>query len=157
MSLTLTPLMCARLLKERGRGVRKTWVERVIGGVEKRVLGAYGRSLWWFLRRRWVSALIWLVCLAGTAALFVIVPKAFLPVGDSCFVSGVLIGREGSSPRQMREFQDKADRTLHEDPNVLMDFTVTGVTQFLASNQGLAFAFLKAPAERPPIEVAAAS
>ena len=55
VSLTLTPLMCARLLKERGPGAKKTWMERVIGGVEKRVLASYGESLWWFLRQRWIS------------------------------------------------------------------------------------------------------
>src|SRR5881227_1075323 len=38
VSLTLTPLMCARLLKDRGKGIRKTWIERVIGAVERRVL-----------------------------------------------------------------------------------------------------------------------
>ena len=81
VSLTLTPLMCARLLKERGEGAKKTWMERVIGGIEKRVLGVYGRSLWWFLRFRWVSALIWIVCLAGTVWLFMVVPKAFLARG----------------------------------------------------------------------------
>ncbi|PYS42809.1 MAG: acriflavine resistance protein B, partial [Acidobacteria bacterium] len=47
VSLTLTPLMCARLLKERGHGAKKTWMERVIGGIEKRVLALYGASLWW--------------------------------------------------------------------------------------------------------------
>jgi len=155
VSLTLTPLMCARLLKDRGRGAKQTWMERVIGGVEQRVLGAYGRSLWWFLRRRWISATIWLVCLAGTAVLFVFVPKAFLPTGDSSVVTGVFIGREGSSPEQMKALQDQVDRTLHEDPNVLMDFTLTGATGFLASNQGLTFTFHKPPSERPPIGVAA--
>src|SRR2546430_4068290 len=55
VSLTLTPLMCARLLRDRGHGTRKTWVERVIGGIERRVLGVYGRSLWFFLRHKWVS------------------------------------------------------------------------------------------------------
>ena len=105
VSLTLTPLMCARLLKERGQGARKTWVERVIGGIERRVLGVYSKSLWWFLRFRWVSALIWLICLAGTIGLFMIVPKAFLPVGDSSFIWGVMIGREGSSPEQMHALQ----------------------------------------------------
>src|SRR2546425_8868463 len=39
VSLTLTPLMCARLLKGRGEGSKKSWIERVIGGIEKRVLG----------------------------------------------------------------------------------------------------------------------
>src|SRR5437868_11192105 len=43
VSLTLTPLMSARLLQDRGPGSKKTWMERVIGGVEKRVLGSYGR------------------------------------------------------------------------------------------------------------------
>src|SRR5438067_8349493 len=82
VSLTLTPLMCARLLKDRGAGSKRTWVERVIGGVEKRILGVYGSSLWWFLRHRWISALIWSVCLAGTIWLFMLVPKSFLPTGD---------------------------------------------------------------------------
>ena len=45
VSLTLTPLMCARLLKERGEGSRHTWMERVIGGWEKRVLSGYGKSI----------------------------------------------------------------------------------------------------------------
>src|SRR5438445_4822739 len=65
VSLTLTPLMCARLLKERGQGAKQTWMERVIGGIEKRVLWMYGGSLRWVLRHRWISPIIWLVCLAG--------------------------------------------------------------------------------------------
>src|SRR5215468_5797485 len=46
VSLTLTPLMCARLLKPRGEGFKKTWMERVIGDLEKRWLTVYGNSLW---------------------------------------------------------------------------------------------------------------
>ncbi len=75
VSLTLTPMMCSRLLGRRGEGVHKTWVERVIGGVEQRVLGFYGRSLWWFLRNRWVSATIWAICMIGTVWLFMHVPR----------------------------------------------------------------------------------
>ena len=156
VSLTLTPLMCARLLGERGQGSKKTWMERVIGGAEKRVLAGYGASLWWFLRHRWVSALVWVVCLAGTFLLFTAVPKAFLPPGDSSVVFGVFIGREGSSPEQMQAIQDRVDETLHQDPNVLMDFTMTGNSNFIASNQGITFTFLKPASERPPIAVAAA-
>src|SRR5207249_7678381 len=59
VSLTLTPLMSARLLKDRGHGSKRTWMERVMGGAENRVLSVYGKSLWWFLRHRWISALIW--------------------------------------------------------------------------------------------------
>jgi HAE1 family hydrophobic/amphiphilic exporter-1 len=152
VSLTLTPLMCARLLKERGQGAKKTRMERIVGGFEKRVLDGYGRSLWWFLRRRWLSALIWVVCLAGTIWLFMIVPKAFLPVGDSSFVWGVMIGREGSSPEQMRALQDQADNVLRQDPGVGATFTLTGNAQFLVSNQGLLLAFLRPPDQRAPIQ-----
>jgi hydrophobic/amphiphilic exporter-1 (mainly G- bacteria), HAE1 family len=152
VSLTLTPLMCARLLKERGAGAKKTWMQRIMGGFERRVLSVYGRSLWWFLRFRWVSALIWMICLAGTIGLFMIVPKAFLPVGDSSFIWGLIIGREGSSPQQMHTLGNQADVVMRQDPSVAATFTMTGNAQFLSSNQGLLLAFLKSPDERAPIQ-----
>src|SRR5213079_1279474 len=55
VSLTLTPLMTARMLKERGEGAKKTRMEKIIGGIERPVLAAYGSSLSWFLRHRWIS------------------------------------------------------------------------------------------------------
>jgi len=152
VSLTLTPLMCARLLKERGHGAKKNWVERVIGGIEKRVLGVYGASLWWFLKHRWLSLVIWVACLAGTVGLFMLVPKAFLPPGDSGVIFGAFIAREGSSPDQMRALQNRVDEKLHEDPYVVTDFTLTGATGFLASNQGITFTFIGPPDKRPPIQ-----
>ncbi len=151
VSLTLTPLMCARMLRDRGPDAKRTWVERVIGGFEKRVLGVYGGSLWWFLRHRWVSALAWAVCLAGTVWLFMAVPKAFLPVGDSSVVFGLFLGREGSSPEQMQGLQDRVDEVLQHDPDVVTAFTMTGSGQFLAANQGITFTFLRPPGERKPI------
>ena len=152
VSLTLTPLMCARLLKARGHGIKQNWIERTAGRVEKRVLGVYGASLWWFLRHRWISALTWAACMAGTVILFTVVPKAFLPVGDSSFVWGVMIGKEGSSPQQMRALQDQAANIMRQDPAVGATFTMTGNSDFLASNQGLLLAFLKPPKERAPIQ-----
>src|SRR5919109_926273 len=96
VSLTLTPLMCSGLLQERGENKKKNWIERIIGGIERRVLGSYGRTLWFFLRYRWISMAIWLVCLGGTMYLFYVVPKAFLPIGDSSFVLGVFVSQEGT-------------------------------------------------------------
>jgi len=151
VSLTLTPLMCARLLKERGEGGRQTWMERVIGGIEKRILFLYGGSLWWFLRHRWISPVIWVICLAGTIWLFMLVPKTFLPPGDSSVIFGAFIAQEGSSPKQMREYQDRVDQMLQQDPNVITDFTMTGATGFLASNQGITFTFINPPEKRKPI------
>ena len=156
VSLTLTPLMCARLLKDRGEGSRRTWMERRMGAIEKRVLGGYGRSLSWFLARRWISVVVWVVCLAGTVWLFMLVPKAFLPPGDSSVVTGVFIGREGASPEQMYAIQEQVDAVLLQNPSVMATIEVTGLAQFIASNQGIMFTFLKPPAERAPIHEEAA-
>ena len=152
VSLTLTPLMCARLLKERGEGSTRTWMERVVGGVERRVLARYAGALTWCLEHRWISALVWVVCLVGTVGLFMIIPKAFLPPGDSGVVTGVFIGREGSSPEQMKQIQDQVDQVLLANPNVLATVEVTGLSQFLASNQGIVFTFLKPAGARPPVQ-----
>src|SRR5207253_2418269 len=97
VSLTLTPLMCARLLKPRGEGSKKTWMERVIGGIEKRVLALYGASLWWFLRHRWVSTIIWVICLAGPVLPFTFIrpPKERPPIEQ---VTGQMMGKLNSIP-----------------------------------------------------------
>ena len=153
VSLTLTPLMTARMLKERDG--HKTWMERASSAIERRVLGLYGRSLTWFLRRRWVSAAIWAVCLGGTIGLFIVVPKAFLPVGDSGVVNGVFIAQEGSSPQQMHALQDRVNQALYADPSLLMAVDATGFTGLLPSNMGIIYAFLKPGEQRPPIDAMA--
>jgi HAE1 family hydrophobic/amphiphilic exporter-1 len=152
VSLTLTPLMTSRLLSDRGEGTKKTRVERVIGGIERRVLDIYGRQLWLFLRHPWISVAIWSVCLFGTGYLFYKVPKSFLPVGDSSFIRGVLVAQEGSSPEQMHAYQDAAEKIMHANPAVSSTFSISGSSQVLPSNQALLLAFLKDPSQRPPIQ-----
>src|SRR5215467_1663977 len=152
VSLTLTPLMTSRLLANRGANAKKTWIERVIGGIERRVLDVYGRYLWFFLRNRWISAVTWTLCLAGTAYLFYVVPKAFLPVGDSSFVRGVLVAQEGTSPEQMHAYQTQAEKIMRANPAVHSTFTMSGNSAFLGSNQAFLIAFLKDPSQRAPIQ-----
>ena len=155
VSLTLTPLMTSRLLGRRGAGAKKTWMERGFGALEHRVLDVYGRSLWFFLRNRWISAITWVACLAGTAYLFNIVPKSFLPIGDSSFIRGVMVTQEGSSPDQLHALQTRAEKIMKANPAVRSTFTMSGNSQFLGSNQIFLIAFLKPPSERPPIDMVA--
>ena len=155
VSLTLTPLMCSRLLDHRGPSARRTFVERVIGGIERRVLKLYGRSLWFFLRQRWISGLTWAACLLGTIYLFYVVPKAFLPIGDSSFIQGVMVAQEGTSATQMHGLQEQAEQALHANPAVDMTFTLTGLSGFFPANQGFMFVVLKDPDKRPPIPAVA--
>jgi len=152
VSLTLTPLMTSRLLGERGKNAKKTWMERVFGAIERRVLDMYGRQLWFFLRQRWISAVIWVVCLIGTGYFFYVVPKAFLPVGDSSFIRGILVAQEGTSPDQMHAYQTQAEKIMRANPAVRSTFTMSGNSAFLGSNQAFLIAFLKPPSERAPIE-----
>src|SRR5260370_22348133 len=105
VSLTLSPLTCYGIQQDRGARAKKHWIERVIGGAEKRVLSVYGCSLWFFLRYRWISLAIWVVCLLGTVYFFYVVPKAFLPVGDSSFALGVFVAQEGTSHYEMHTHQ----------------------------------------------------
>ena len=130
-------------------------MERAFGAVERRVLNVYGRWLWFFLRNRWISAVTWVVCLAGTAFFFYILPKAFLPVGDSSFIRGVMVAQEGSSPAQMHAYQSEAEKVLQANPAVRSTFTMSGNATYLGSNQVMLIALLKPPSERPPIGVVA--
>jgi len=152
VSLTLTPLMTSRMLSNRGEGAKKTWMERVFGTLERKVLDIYGRQLWFFLRNRWISAVVWVVCLVATGFLFYIVPKAFLPVGDSSFIRGVLVAQEGASPDQMHAYQTEAEKIMKANPAVRSTFTMSGNSAFLGSNQAFLIAFLKDPKERAPID-----
>ena len=154
VSLTLTPLMCTGLLRahEGGKKTRlEAWVHKGFG----RVTQGYGDSLRFFLRHRWISGVTWVVCLVGTVALFILIQKTFLPVGDSSFVIGVFISQEGSSPDEMHGYQDIVDGTFRDDPDVLGFFSVTGFSTAFPSNMGLAGAFLKDPNQRKPIEFVA--
>ena len=99
---------------------------------------------------------MWLGCLAGTGYFFYVVPKAFLPIGDSSFVRGVFVAQEGSSPEQMHVYQLQSEEALHSDPAVDVTFTMSGATSFFPANQGIIFTVLKDPDQRPPIQAVSA-
>ncbi|MBV8482799.1 MAG: efflux RND transporter permease subunit [Verrucomicrobia bacterium] len=150
VSITLTPMMCSRVLGPRSHDER-TWMERTVGHVFKRITAVYGRSLYFFLRHRWISALTWGASLALTVWVFGLLPKTFIPAGDSSFIRGILICQEGISPDRIKQLQKQVDLVLRQNPAVDESFTLAGFSQGLPSNQMLALAFLKQPSQRPPI------
>jgi HAE1 family hydrophobic/amphiphilic exporter-1 len=153
VSITLTPMMCSRTLSGvRGHG-NQTWMERSVGRLFKTITTSYGRSLYFFLHHRWISALTWLACLGLTLWVFELLPKTFIPPGDSGFIRGVILGPEGISPARIREIQHQVDNVLRRNPAVNETFTLSGFSKGLSSNQMLALAFLKGPNVRPPIQV----
>lgn len=153
VSLTVTPMMCARTLSERVRG-KKTWMERVFEFVERPVLSLYGKTLWFFIRHRWVSALLWIACLGVTWYLLQKVPKGFLPPGDSGFIRGVFQAAQGTSPERMREYQLRIEEVLAKDPAYEKIYTNTGGASPVPG-QGVVLGILKPREQRDPIEIVA--
>src|SRR6058998_3778150 len=152
VSLTLTPLMCARILGERRAGHKRAWMERHTGNFIKRVIAAYGRVLDKFLDRAWLTVPILIVCILGLWFFFTHLPFTLIPPGDSGFIRGLFIAQEGSSPAQMRAFQAEVNKRLQADPAVGQFFTLAGFSSRTALSQGLLFLFLKPRGERPPID-----
>jgi HAE1 family hydrophobic/amphiphilic exporter-1 len=151
VSLTLTPLMCSRMLGGHRAGDKKSLVERTSEAVFSRVVSAYGRSLGFFLDHTWISLVAWCLCLIGTFVLFLAVPKSLLPTGDSGFIRGIFQAQEGSSPMRMRAFQRSVDEILQNDEALTTAITLTGLAGRSSSSQGVTVAFLKPREERPPI------
>src|SRR5436189_2358613 len=78
VSLTLTPLMCARILGERRAGHRRAWMERHTSNFIKRVIAAYGRWLDKFLDRAWLTVPILIICILGLWFFFTHFPFTLL-------------------------------------------------------------------------------
>jgi HAE1 family hydrophobic/amphiphilic exporter-1 len=152
VSLTLTPLMCARMLREHQPGHKRSRMERWTGDFIKRVIVSYGRALDWFLDRGYLAVPILLACIIGLWFFFTHLPFTLLPLGDSGFARGVFIAQEGSSPDQMRAYQQQVNAKLEADPNVMEFFTIAGSASRSASSQGIVFAIFKPREERPPID-----
>ena len=154
VSLSLTPLMCSRMLGGHEKS-EKTWMEnfsnRVIGGVVR----SYGNSLNFFLHHKWISLMVWLGCLGATVVLFFSLPLSLLPTGDSGFIFGLFNAQEGTSPDQMHAYQAKVDKLLSDDDAVNIGLTVSNITGVIPSTQAFTLAFLKPRDQRPPIEVVA--
>ena len=152
VSLTLTPLMCARILGERRAGHKRARMEKWTGNFIKRVIDAYSRALDKFLDRAWLTIPILLACILGLWFFFTHLPFTLLPPGDSGFARGVFIAQEGSSPEQMRAFQKLVNDKIIADPSVAQFFTVAGSLSRSSSSQAIIFCIFKPRAERDPIE-----
>jgi HAE1 family hydrophobic/amphiphilic exporter-1 len=152
VSLTLTPLMCARILGERKAGHKRARMERWTGDFIQSVITAYGRALDKFLDRAYLAAPILLVCIIGLWFFFTHLPFTLLPPGDSGFARGVFIAQEGTSPAQMRAFQKLVNQKVEAEPSVAQFFTNTGTGSRSASSQGIVFVVFKPREQRDPIE-----
>jgi multidrug efflux pump len=117
VSLTLTPMMCARLLRER-RAEQPGRFSQASQRLLDRIIAGYGRSLQWVLRRQRATLVVTGGTLALTALLFLIIPKGFFPLQDTGVILGITEGPQAVSFGTMGERQQALARVILEEPTV---------------------------------------
>ena len=126
VSLTLTPMMSARLLKSKAdhkEGRFYQWSERVY----ERVIAGYGRTLRWVLKHQTATLLVTAGTLVLTLLLYVVVPKGFFPVQDTGVILGISEAPQDVSFAAMSQRQQQLARAILKDPDVLSLSSFIGV------------------------------
>ena len=145
VSLSLTPMLCSRFLR-RSRDERHGRFYEASERVYHRVLGAYERSLVWVMNHRPASLVFSAGILVGTAVLFVLVPKGFIPTEDTGSIQGSTETVEGSSYDAMVQHQLAVAEVIGRNPYV--DHFMSRVGQG-TMNQGSITLRLKPRSQRP--------
>jgi multidrug efflux pump len=117
VSLTLTPMMSALLLKHKPM-TEQSWFYRVSERFFDAIIAAYGRTLKVVLRFRKITLLVTFATLAATIFLYVVVPKGFFPVQDTGVIMGISEARESVSFQHMAQRQQALARVILADPAV---------------------------------------
>ncbi|MBS1229120.1 MAG: multidrug transporter [Proteobacteria bacterium] len=117
VSLTLTPMMCARLLHHTPEA-QQGWFFRKSGAFFDAVIARYGRMLNWVLDRQSATLLVAFATLALTALLYVVVPKGFFPLQDTGVIQGVTEAPQSVSFAAMAARQQALVDVVLQDPAV---------------------------------------
>jgi len=117
VSLTLTPMMCAKLLKSRKdkkEGRFYHWTENVYN----RVVAAYGRTLKFVLQHQTTTLIVTVATLVLTIFLYIVVPKGFFPVQDTGVILGISDAPQNISFEAMSVRQQQLAALILKDPDV---------------------------------------
>ena len=152
VSLTLTPMMCGRLLRPLDQE-RQGWVARSFERGFRHLQGGYQRSLEWALRRQPLVLLVAFGTLIGTLALYVAVPKGFLPAQDTGVVVAITEAGQSISIPAMSRLQNQAATIAQADPAVTGVVSLVGAGSINATpNTGRLTLALKPRRERETID-----
>jgi len=117
VSLTFTPMMCARLLEPRDPA-REGRALRIAGAWFESLAAHYGRALAWVLDRQRMTLLVAIGTLVLTVILYVIAPKGFFPPQDTGLIQGITEAPQSVSFAAMAQRQEALAQALLEDPSV---------------------------------------
>ncbi len=117
VSLTLTPMLCARLLRHRDKNKEGRFY-KVSEEMFEKTIAFYGRTLDWVLDHRTLTLLVAIGTLVVTGLLYVVVPKGFFPVQDTGEIQGVTEADQDVSFTKMAQLQQQLAATILKDPGV---------------------------------------
>jgi multidrug efflux pump len=117
VSLTLTPMMCARILRHHPEHQQSRFY-RVSENAFNRMIAFYGRTLKVVLRFQTITLLVALATLILTVVLYIMIPKGFFPVQDTGVIQGISQGPQSISYTDMATKQQELARIILEDPAV---------------------------------------
>ncbi len=118
VSLTLTPMMCARLLKPAREEKHGRFFQMTERGWEW-LLNAYDSGLKWVLRHQFFTLMVAVATLVLTILLYIIVPKGLLPQQDTGLIVGVTDSAQSISFRAMSARQQAVAEIVRQDPDVV--------------------------------------
>ncbi|MGA2751343.1 MAG: multidrug efflux RND transporter permease subunit [Verrucomicrobiota bacterium] len=147
VSLTTTPMMCARLLK-REKDQKHGRIHKVTGAGFDWVLHHYERSLRWVLRHQFFVLCILLTTFALNFYLFIVVPKGFFPQQDTGALGGIAQGTQDISFQSMSSKMLKFIAIVKNDPAVAHVVGFTGSGGGTTTDQGRLFVTLKPLSQR---------
>jgi HAE1 family hydrophobic/amphiphilic exporter-1 len=148
ISLTLTPLLCSKLIPTKENLQKKTSIEKMSEKINAFLISLYKPSLEWALHHRKTLLLFGIASFGLTLFLVIKLPKDFIPGDDIGFIEGFTVTADGTSPYQLAADQDKLASIAIKNPSVESIVAIGASPQ---DNQGIMFLRLKGIKERPPI------
>jgi multidrug efflux pump len=124
VSLTLVPMLCARLLRAQADR-HPSRFERISEGLFDKTLAAYERGLRFVMARQTLTLLVFLGTVALTVILYITIPKGLFPTQDVGVIQGISVADNSVSYKAMVERQSALAEAILKDPNV------TGLTSYV--------------------------
>lgn len=126
ISLTLTPMMCARMLRPESE-IKLGAFQRAAGRGMDRLIASYDRGLRWVLGRQGLTLLVAVATLVFTGLLYLMVPKGFFPQQDTGLIQAISQGPQDVSFASMVARQGMAAERIMADPDVASVTSFTGI------------------------------
>jgi multidrug efflux pump len=126
VSLTLVPMMCAKLLRRRDEAAEPAW-SRKAGAQFDRLIAGYGTTLRWVLNHQPLTLAVAIGTLALTTLLYIVIPKGFFPVQDTGLIQAITQAPDSVSYGRMSGLQENLAAAILKDPDVVSLSSFVGV------------------------------